>query len=76
MKIEILHRYTRAVLYTSETADTIAEAIVAANSAGADLRGADLRGADLRVSQCVRCGCLVPVGTALRCERCAREVAP
>ena len=48
--IEILNRYTKAVLYSSETAQTIAEAVAAskANLNGANLRGANLRGADLR----------------------------
>jgi uncharacterized protein YjbI with pentapeptide repeats len=46
--IDILNRYTKAVLYHSDTADTIAAAVVEAAASGADLRGADLRGADLR----------------------------
>jgi len=46
--IEILNRYTKAVLYTSTTAETIAEAVRGAVLRGADLSGADLRGADLR----------------------------
>ena len=46
--IEILNRYTKAVLYTSTTAETIAEAV-----RGAVLRGADLSGAvGLWVSIC------------------------
>ena len=46
--IEILNRYTRLVLYTSATADTIAAAVVEAREKGAHLRGAHLRGADLQ----------------------------
>ena len=46
--IEILNRYTRLVLYTSATADTIAAAVVEAREKGAHLRGAHLRGAHLR----------------------------
>jgi len=49
--IEILHRYTRAVIYRSETAASIAEAIKqlgsGANLSGANLSGADLSGANL-----------------------------
>jgi len=52
--IEILHRYTRAVLYASATADTIAEAVVEADDAHADLRGADLTRADLRGADLTR----------------------
>ncbi len=46
--IVILHRYTKATLYASATANDIATAIVEAVKTGADLRGADLHGADLR----------------------------
>jgi len=46
--IEIVHRYTRAVLYAAATADTIAEAVVEAISAGANLQGANLQDANLR----------------------------
>ena len=46
--MEILNRYSRAVLYSSATADTIAKAVIEANLRGADLREANLRGADLR----------------------------
>ena len=51
--INISNRYTKAVLYHSNTAQTIVGAVVEANLRGADLRGADLRvanlyGADLR----------------------------
>ena len=45
--IEILHRYTQAVLYSCATAQTVAEAVAEANRNRANLRGADLRGADL-----------------------------
>ncbi len=44
--IEILHRYTKAVLYHSETATTILEALGDANLRDANLRGANLGGAD------------------------------
>ena len=46
MRIEILCRYTKKVLYTAETED-IKTAVEAAVKAGAYLRGADLDGADL-----------------------------
>jgi uncharacterized protein YjbI with pentapeptide repeats len=45
---ELVHRYTRAVLYRSESAENMREAVVEACERGADLRGADLRDADLR----------------------------
>ena len=45
--IEILNRYTKAVLYTSATADTIAAAVLETRTRGADLSGADLSGAYL-----------------------------
>ena len=45
--IEIIHRYTNAVLYRAESATTLREAVEAGVAAGADLRGAYLRGADL-----------------------------
>jgi hypothetical protein len=44
---EIIHRYTSAVLYKSESATDIKAAVVEAVASGANLRGADLRGADL-----------------------------
>jgi hypothetical protein len=43
---EIKHRFTLAVLYSSE-ASTIREAVESAVKGGADLRGADLEGANL-----------------------------
>jgi len=51
--IEILNRYTRAVIYASASAETIAQAVVEAarvraNLSYADLREANLSGADLR----------------------------
>ena len=46
--IDILNRYKRVVLYHSETAQTIADAVLEAHAAHADLRCADLRCADLR----------------------------
>ena len=45
--IVILHRYTKATLYASATANDIATVIVEAVKTGAHLRGADLDGADL-----------------------------
>ena len=44
--MKILNRYTRAVLY-EDSADTIAESVLAAINAGADLGGAYLGGANL-----------------------------
>ena len=51
-RFEILHRYSRAVLYRADAATTTREAVIAAtkaraNLAGADLAGAYLTGADL-----------------------------
>jgi hypothetical protein len=48
MSYDIIHRYTRAVLYHAVEATTLREAVVAARDVGAYLRGADLRGAYLR----------------------------
>jgi len=48
--IEILHRYTKAVLYKSETATTVKDAVVEAVKANSDLRWSDLSGSDLRWS--------------------------
>ena len=45
--IEILNKYTSAVIYTSATADTIAAAVVEAAVNGADLARANLARADL-----------------------------
>ncbi len=45
--IEILNRYTGAVLYTSATADTIAAAVAEALSDRANLTGANFTGANL-----------------------------
>ena len=42
MMIEILHRYTRAVLYRSEDVSDLRAAVVAAVTSHADLRGAYL----------------------------------
>ena len=53
MPIEILHRHTRAVLFSS-TADTIAGAVQEAIKTRADLGGADLRGANLREAYLAR----------------------
>jgi len=46
--IEIVNRYTRTILYTSETADSIVAAVVEAVSQGADLGDANLGDANLR----------------------------
>ena len=46
--IEILHRYTKATLYASATANDIATVIVEAVKTGANLGGANLGGANLR----------------------------
>ncbi len=45
--LEILHRYTKAVLYKSDTAATVKQATIEAAGNGANLRSADLYGADL-----------------------------
>jgi hypothetical protein len=47
MMIEILNRYTSAVIYASATATEIAQAVAEAVSSRADLTGADLTDADL-----------------------------
>ncbi|HKT90116.1 MAG TPA: pentapeptide repeat-containing protein [Candidatus Sulfotelmatobacter sp.] len=47
MSIDIINRYTKAVLYHSETAQTIVDAVTEANLYGADLCGANLGDADL-----------------------------
>ena len=44
---EIVERYTRALLYRSETASTAREAVIEAVKTGANLAGANLAGADL-----------------------------
>jgi len=48
MPIEILHRYTSAVLYSAATSPNTRAAVAAAVAAAANLRGANLRGANLR----------------------------
>jgi hypothetical protein len=48
MSVDILHRWTRTVLYHSEDAADVCAAVIAARESGADLRGANLGGADLR----------------------------
>ena len=45
--INIWNRYTRAVLYHSDTAQTIAEAVAEAYGRGANLREANLAGSNL-----------------------------
>ena len=48
MKIEILNRWSDAVIYTHEAdGATMRDAVLAARESDADLRGANLRGADL-----------------------------
>ena len=44
--IEIIHRYTKAVLYRSEDATTVREAMVAAVASRANLADANLAGAN------------------------------
>jgi len=46
--IEILHCYTRAVLYRSEDVSDLRAAVVAAVTSHADLQGAYLRGVNLQ----------------------------
>lgn len=45
--IEILHRYTKAVIYRAETAESIADAVKAAAGSGANLTNANLTNANL-----------------------------
>jgi hypothetical protein len=45
--IEILHRYTKAVLYRSDTTDIVKAAVEQAVMVGANLYGANLRDANL-----------------------------
>ena len=45
---EILHRYTKAALYSSATAEDLVTALLEANRAGANLEGANLDRANLR----------------------------
>ena len=45
--IEILNRYTQAVIYKSETSKTVVNAVIEAVNAKSDLRSAYLRSADL-----------------------------
>ncbi len=45
--IDILNHYTKTILYRSETAQTIADAVKEAYDKGANLRGANLEGANL-----------------------------
>ena len=47
MAIEIKHRFTGVVLFRSEKATTVAEAVREAKLGGANLGGANLRGANL-----------------------------
>ena len=47
MTITIKHRYTNAIIFTSDTASTVKEAVPEAVRAGADLADADLADADL-----------------------------
>jgi len=47
-KIQILNYISGAVIYESEKAETLKDAVVEANLRGADLYGANLYGADLR----------------------------
>ena len=52
--IEILNRYTRAVLYASETADSIASAVAEALKSRANLTDADLYRANLTGANLIR----------------------
>ncbi len=52
--MNILHRHTGAVLYSSATAQTIADAVVEATRNGANLEGANLDGATLYGATLVR----------------------
>ena len=47
MSFDIPHRYTKAVVYSSATADDLAGAALEALKKGANLRGANLSGANL-----------------------------
>src|SRR5437764_465614 len=48
MPVKIINRISGSVIYRSESAGNIAQAVAEAYRKGADLRGADLSGADLR----------------------------
>ena len=48
--IEILHKYTKAVIYKSETAETVAQAVCEAVKANVSLSGSDLRDSNLSYS--------------------------
>ena len=50
MMIEILNRYTKAVLYKSESATTVKEAVVEAVTAKCNLSGSNLSGSNLSYS--------------------------
>ncbi len=50
MRYQIKNRWTDAVIYASDVADSVRDALLEALKSGADLSGADLRGADLRGS--------------------------
>ena len=67
--INILHRYTGAVLYSSATAQTIAEAVAEATKRGANLECANLRGANLRGAnlECANLECANLRGANLEC---------
>ena len=78
--IDIVHRYTKAVLYHSDTAQTIVGAVVEANLHGANLHGADLYGADLppnyRIASLSFGGWSItatPTETRIGCERHPNE---
>ena len=59
--IEILNRYTNAVLYRSETATTVAEAVKQAIDSRADLAGANLAGANLARAKGVHSNRVTPL---------------
>lgn len=74
--IEIPHRYTGTVVYRSETATTLRDAVIEAVRMGANLTRADLTGADLSYANLTRAeGALdLPVGDP-RGYRCVAGIA-
>ena len=74
--IEILHRYSQAILFHSETAQTIAEAVTEARKKDANLQGANLQGANLPAVYRIASLCfggwsitVTPTETQIGCER-------
>lgn len=60
--IEILHRHTNAVVYRSETATTVREAVAQAVAAGANLSGANLSNAYLSGADLGGATGIIPLG--------------